>query len=167
MATSSADSESFGDLYQWGRLSDGHEKRTSSTTPTLSPTDVPGHGDYISASGTISDWRSTPNNDLWQGSSGINNPCPAGFRLPTESEFNDEMATWISQDADGAFASPLKLVMAGHRVHDNFYISGSAGSYWSSTVLGEDSRRIRIISNGASPATSSRVNAFSVRCIKD
>lgn len=31
IATSSTDSEAYGDLYQWGRLSDGHEKRTSPT----------------------------------------------------------------------------------------------------------------------------------------
>ena len=32
VATSSTDSAAYGDLYQWGRGTDGHEKRTSSTT---------------------------------------------------------------------------------------------------------------------------------------
>jgi hypothetical protein len=34
VATSSTDSEAYGDLYQWGRGTDGHEKRDSGTTLT-------------------------------------------------------------------------------------------------------------------------------------
>ena len=30
-------SDSWGDLYQWGRKTDGHEKRLSDTTNTISP----------------------------------------------------------------------------------------------------------------------------------
>ena len=43
VATSSTDIQSFGNLYQWGRGNDGHEKRTAETTTTLSSVDNPGN----------------------------------------------------------------------------------------------------------------------------
>ena len=46
---------------------------------------------------------------------GINNPCPAGFRLPTNTELETERLSWGSQNSAGVFASPLKLVAAGWR----------------------------------------------------
>ena len=46
-ATSSTDADAYGDLYQWGRFSDGHQCRTSNTTATLSSVDQPAHGDFI------------------------------------------------------------------------------------------------------------------------
>jgi len=66
VATSFFDSDAYGDLYQWGRLTDGHEKRTSSVTLTLSTTDVPGHGDFIASPNSPFDWRSPQNDKLWQ-----------------------------------------------------------------------------------------------------
>ena len=41
VATSSNDEDAFGDLYQWGRYSDGHQCRNSSITSTLSSIDRP------------------------------------------------------------------------------------------------------------------------------
>ena len=38
VATSTTDAASYGDLYQWGRDSDGHQSRTSSTTTTYTNT---------------------------------------------------------------------------------------------------------------------------------
>jgi hypothetical protein len=60
------------------------------------------------------------------------------FRLPTEAEWEIERASWISNDAAGAFASPLKLVSAGYRSNSNgtLFYAGSEGGYWSSTVDG-------------------------------
>lgn len=57
-AISSTDSLAYGDLYQWGRATDGHEKRTSGITSTLSTTDNPGHDDFITTSSWPWDWRS-------------------------------------------------------------------------------------------------------------
>jgi len=45
--TASDDELGYGDLFQWGRLDDGHQVRTSNTTTTLSTSDVPGHDDFI------------------------------------------------------------------------------------------------------------------------
>jgi hypothetical protein len=136
VATSSTDAAAYGDLYQWGRCSDGHEKRASGTTSTLSATDTPGHGNFIPSSAAARDWRSPQNGALWQGVNGTNNPCPAGYRLSTEPELAAERSSWTSDDEAGAFASPLKLVVAGHRAHTTAALVnvGSLGYYWTGTT---------------------------------
>jgi uncharacterized protein (TIGR02145 family) len=169
VATSSTDANSYGDLYQWGRGSDGHQCRTSATTATSSSSDQPGHGDFIIAPSTPFDWRSPQNDNLWQGVNGVNNPCPSGYRLPTEAELDAELLSWSSYNAAGAFASPLKLPMAGFRSRINGSISsvGSFGSYWSSTEIGSNAGYIYFNSSGAIMEPDDRAYGFSVRCIKD
>jgi uncharacterized protein (TIGR02145 family) len=168
VATSSTDADAYGDLYQWGRGPDGHEKRTSATTSTLSSSDTPGHGDFITdGSFPPVDWRSPQNDNLWQGLSGTNNPCPCGYRLPTEAEWEAERQSWSSNDAAGAFASPLKLPVGGRRQYSgSFYNVGSSGQYWSSTV---DDSESRYLGFGSDARMYSRYRAYgaSVRCIKE
>jgi uncharacterized protein (TIGR02145 family) len=181
VATSMTDTEAYGDLYQWGRLADGHEKRDSGTTTTLSSTDVPGHDKFILSTSDPNDWRNPPNYNLWQGVNGINNPCPTGFRVPTADEWKEEIDSWSSKDAAGAFASPLKMVLAGHR---NFYYGildglGEWGLYWSSTVgasyysSGADDGCVPYVRLGTDVAEVTTVmgplhaDGESIRCIKD
>jgi len=169
VATSSIDAAAYGDLYQWGRAADGHEKRDSPTTTTLSTTDTPGHGNFILAPDSPYDWRNPQNDNLWQGVSGVNNPCQSGYRLPTEAEWEAELATWSSNDAAGAFASPLKLPVAGYRSlsHDLLSLVGSCGYYWSGTVDGISSRLLRFFSSDAVMYSYNRAYGISVRCIKE
>lgn len=169
VATSSDDADSYGDLYQWGRGADGHQLRTSNTTTILSSSDTPGHGDFILAPSNFSDWRDPKNDNLWQGVNGVNNPCPAGYRLPSESEWDAERLSWITNNADGAFASPLKIPLAGFRANSNGSLgsAGSRGFYWSSTVLGTGSRFLSLRISRGYIDDSRRANGFSVRCIKD
>jgi len=170
VATSSTDANSYGDLYQWGRGSDGHQCRNSATTTTLSSIDVPGHGDFILAPSSPFDWRSPQNTNLWQGVNGVNNPCPSGYRLPTETEINDERLSWSpNNNSAGAFASPLKLPMAGGRYDSDglLYNVGSFGYYWSGTVSGAYARDLRFSSSNANMYTFSRAFGYSVRCLKD
>ena len=169
VATSSTDSEAYGDLYQWGRKDDGHEKRTSATTSTTSSSDTPGHGNFITTSSAPYDWLLPQNNGLWQGDSGTNNPCPNGFRLPTKTELDNERLSWTSNNSAGAFASPLKLVVAGNRsrVDGSLYNVGSNGLYWSSTVNGSYSRVLNFSSGVAYMYGGSRAYGFSARCVED
>lgn len=166
VATSTTDTASFGSLYQWGRSSDGHEERTSSTINTTSSSDTAGHSYFILAD---SDWRFPPNDSLWQGLFGINNPCPEGFRLPTENEFEEERLTWSSNDADGAFNSPLKLSLAGARSRMNGAIGniGTFSGYRTSTRNGTLSRVLGIGQSNSQMGNRDRADGNCVRCIKD
>jgi hypothetical protein len=82
-AWSSTDAAAYGDLYQWGRETDGHQCRNSTLLSTQALTEKPRHNSFIITN--ASDWLAPPNSNLWQGIDGINNPCPQGYRLPYSS----------------------------------------------------------------------------------
>jgi len=82
VATSSTDAQGYGDLYQWGRGTDGHQLRSAASTSTVSSSVTPGNGLYIINKSSPYDWISPQNVNLWQGVNGVNNPCPSGFRVP-------------------------------------------------------------------------------------
>ena len=168
VATSSTDAASYGDLYQWGRRADGHQCRTSATTATLSSVDQPANGNFILVSSAPNDWRSPQNVNLWQGVNGVNNPCPSGYRIPTEPELEAERLSWSVNTSVGAFASPLKLTVAGNRNVSSGSLDdvGANGACWSSTVSGTNSRHLHF-SSFASMGDYYRADGFTVRCIKD
>jgi uncharacterized protein (TIGR02145 family) len=169
VATSRTDANSYGDLYQWGRLKDGHQCRNSGTTTTLSSNDVPGHGDFILISSSPYDWRNPRNDNLWQGVNGDNNPCPRGYRIPTSTEWDNEHLTWSSDNSAGAFGSALKLPVAGDRIRGTGSLArlGTHGLYWCSTVSGTNALFMRFVSSSAYVSTANRAYGGSVRCIKD
>ena len=174
VATSSTDAAAYGDLYQWGRASEGHESRTSDTTSTLATTADPNGGNtwdgkFITNGSSPNDWLTPQNDTLWQGVSGTNNPCPSGYRLPTLAEWMAERQSWSSNNAAGAFASPLKLTMAGDRSYGSgtLYGVGSIGFYWASSVDGITSYYLYFYSSGAVESRGKRARGGSVRCIKN
>lgn len=166
VATSVTDEYSYGDLYQWGRYADGHQARTSSTTSVLATNNVPNHPEFILAN---SDWLAIPEDDLWQGVNGINNPCPLGFRIPTEEEFEAERLSWTSNDAAGAFGSPLKLTLAGARSR----MTGALGNigtfvgYRTSAINGSQTRLMGISLSIAMMGDRDKADGNCVRCILD
>lgn len=180
VAQSVDDYLAYGDLFQWGRLADGHHRvsRTDGTaagtsgdagiTSVLSNIDAPTTNAFIITSGGDNDWRSPQNNNLWQGVSGINNPCPAGWRIATEAEWAAEA---IVSPTD-AF-NKLKLTLSGYRAFTDaaFGLNGSQGRYWSSTVRDTDPTlavQIRIrASDGFTAITNNRAYGSACRCIKD
>jgi uncharacterized protein (TIGR02145 family) len=174
-ATNSTDAAAYGDSYQWGRLSDGHQCRNSPTTNQLSWSffnpnpDVPLTGEFIISNSSLFDWRSPQNNNLWQGVNSINNPCPCDFRLPTSAEWNAERASWSSNNASGAFASVLKLTRNGFRRNtDGVLINvGAGGDYYSSTISGTDVFYLQFDGSTAFNGTSYRSIGRAVRCIKN
>jgi uncharacterized protein (TIGR02145 family) len=168
VATSATDNEAYGDLYQWGRGTDGHQNRDSNTTPQTSDTDTPLHADFITTSTYPYDWRNPHNDTLWQGTPGINNPCPTGFRLPTREEFDREKAFWTPQNSSGAFNSPLKFTLAGYRTEDGTITSEDiVGLYWTSTTNGIYAKHVSCYYPAGSYDYGRRARAMSVRCIKD
>jgi len=170
VATSSTHTGSYGDFFQWGRRDDGHQTRTSGTTTTLSNTDNPAHGSFIITSNSPWDWRNPQNPNLWQGFDGTNNPCPAGWRIPTEVEWNTECLSWTSNDLTGAINSPLRLPLAGQRSWSgSIFHEGSYGCYWSSNVDSTRSKHLEFRTGfyGTYMESSNRARGVSVRCIKD
>jgi hypothetical protein len=172
VATSSTDAASYGDLYQWGRASDGHQSRTSTTTATTVTSATAGHGNFITAgagAGTDFNWTNYGSEDtLWQ--SGLNDPCPAGYRIPTETELDNERLEWSGPNyATDAYNSALKLPLAGLRNYSNgaIYSVGSNGRYWSSTVNSTNARYLSFSSVAAGMSNGNRAYGNSVRCIKD
>ena len=180
-ATAIDDAQSYGSLYQWGRGSDGHQcvnrfsgdgVTTSTDTSTLSSLDTPGHGNYITTSSAPNNWRNPQNLNLWQGANGTNNPCPNGYRLPTSIEVEAERASWVTNNAAGAYASPLKISVAGARSISNYpsalQYQNSEGRYWSSTNYnGNASNQLYISGGGSSVSYTNRATGNSVRCIKN
>ena len=171
VATSMTDALAYGDLYQWGRLADGHQCRNSATTTIMSSTDQPGNSDFVLTSAMPFDWRNPQNANLWQGVNGINNPCPSGYRIPTYTELNEERGSWTSSNNFGAFASACKFPLGGVRLFDEGGAvngEGQWGAYWSSTPLGTSIQSEYLqISTDAIMIGSVRGNGYSVRCIKD
>jgi hypothetical protein len=186
VATSSTDAAGYGDYFQWGRGDDGHQLNGGTITETLSASNNPGHSKFIISTGDEqgfpNDWRTPQNDNLWQGVNGVNNPCPAGWRIPTSAELDNERASWSSQNAAGAFGSALKFSMPGFRPYYNGeLISGGVSAYyWSSTVgdyVYDPGQPSQIVKRGSSvlkfssttpPAFTdieARGSGFSVRCI--
>jgi hypothetical protein len=111
----------LGDYYQWGRIADGHEKRSNTTVKAIDGatynangqvTDAEHKGYFITNNSGSCDWQTTKNDKLWGNGKAIgnstdpagvpygihyyqsteweipaNNPCPAGFRVPTQDEW--------------------------------------------------------------------------------
>jgi uncharacterized protein (TIGR02145 family) len=175
VATSSTDAASYGDLFQWGRSCDGHQLRTSLTTTTNATTAVPNAGNswdglFIIETDSPFDWLTPQNNSLWLGVSGTNNPCPSGYRLPTKAEWNTETASWSSQNSAGAFASPLKLTVAGRRQGNSgaLAFAGSNGEYWMSYIsISTSAEALSFGTSSLSVSLNARANGASVRCLKD
>ncbi|MDO8668613.1 MAG: FISUMP domain-containing protein [bacterium] len=185
VATAYNDSASYGYYYQWGRASDGHQivsPQMSSTTPVNSSTDIPDHNRFILEPNSPWDWRDpqSPNETtLWAGANGgINNPCPAGWHVPLQTEWDSVMInlglkTCTSNCLVGMATSTLKLSAAGYRNFSTGAFSNrdAYGFYWSGSPL------VFFFNYGKSLIFSStyvdpddiefRANAVAVRCLKD
>lgn len=171
------DSAAYGWLYQWGRLYDGHQIPTSGTTATNSSGDVPGHANFITEGSSPYDWRVPQNDNLWQGVSGTNNPCPTGWRVPTQGEWDAwttaaGVKTCSSSCLEAVYNTSLKLPAAGDRymIDAVLYDQGSAGRYWSSSPEAISAYLLLFSASTVDPmnyGVNERANAFSVRCVKD
>jgi len=168
-AISITDSLAYGDLYQWGRASDGHQCRKSENFNYLSSNEHPNHDKFILAINGNFDWLSSQNDSLWQGVNGMNNPCPSGYRIPTSIEIDAEIATWSENNITGAFNSVLKIPMPGHRSNYDGSLNevGRNANYWSSSLNGTFASDLNFDLGNARISGENRAYGFSVRCIKN
>jgi len=174
VATSAADVNAYGYYYQWGRPTDGHQIENSGTTAVNADSDIPGHANFITEDTSPYDWRvpQSPNEaTLWAGAGGgSNNPCPAGWHVPTSAEWVTVAGYFSPQTSVGAFNSTLKLPLAGIRGRASASLNyrGSNGYYWSGSPSGTNAANLYFNSSAVNPAnTNNRANGFSVRCVKD
>ncbi len=179
VCTALDDAACYGDYYQWGRATDGHENNTSSITSdgALVVSFPAGHSDFIVNSITPYDWTadSLDNNGSqrainWSKTDG-SSVCPVGYRVPTEQELKDEtlgIGTPIANNTD-AYNNFLKLPSAGNRSSNDgsMYNQGSYGIVWSSSVSGSYSYHLYFNSSNAYTVNNNRAYGFSVRCLKD
>ena len=163
----------YGSLFQWGRKPDGHEliTWTNGTTGTVSGTtgtlnNTPTHASFITNN---NDWRSLPSDTLWATEASTNNPCPVGFRVPTETEQNTLVTAASITNSASAASSILKFTVPGYRYQFDGLLSnqGTNGYYWSSTVSGTSARSLSFGSTAAYTNTNYRADGFTVRCLKD
>lgn len=145
LPTAVDDIAASGDVYQWGRATDGHEKISSlrwrdsyPTTPTQSgPWDGLFLAEPDAISGGIGDWivPFPTVNTRWQGVNGVNNPCPAGYRVPVTAEFQ-ALSTSFQPDArQAAFNSPLKMTDTyGVDIGGGLFYFTAFAQFWSSTA---------------------------------
>ena len=173
VATSSTDAAAYGDLYQWGRAQDGHEDRNSATSNVQADTWIADEGSNAWDTKFITEpiyWHSSNFEDLWTGISAENNPCPSGFRIPTNAEWLQEMRTWSPNNSAGAFASPLKITVGGARLTDGSIVTyvGERADYWSSTMGSDGDARFIIIGQSNNRMFEANQSyGFHVRCIKN
>lgn len=173
VARSSTDSLAYGDYYQWGRNSDGHEKHDSSVE--LGPVLAGSEGDkFITTNKEPYDWLKIQDNTRWNVGTEENpiktknDPCPVGYRIPTKKEWQYELSSWEIKNMMGAFKSPLKLTLSGYRSHrDTEGEKGSRGLYSSSFATSSRTHFLHLDNNIAKPWSANRSQAFAVRCIME
>jgi len=102
--------------------------------------------------------------------------CPPGWHIPTENEWNTLFGNYVNS---GFAGSPLKysgysgfnaLLSGARHINKGWSFQGFATFFWSSTPLGSTKAWAHGINEddpSVSSYPSSRVNAFSVRCLKD
>jgi len=166
----------FGDLYQWGRQTDGHEKRTSNTISSESNSISTAGNKFITTNGQWTDNSTDVNGSQrqtinWSNTNG-NSVCPSSFRVPTIDEIKAETFDISINTNTETFNSFLKLPSAGYReVNGTITRVGLETALWSNTISTSDtnqSHEAKYISTDDNNSFATfRAYGNSIRCIKE
>lgn len=163
-AKSIVDKNAYGNLFQWGRISDGHELRARFEKDgfTYTKSDNPKHKLHIISNDHPYDWRENEDNSLWN-SENINNICPIGWKVPTKEEFLKEFDNNYLND------NFLKLTLSGYRLnHSNeIYSEGKYGNYWLNEITDSYAGFLLVSYKDIKESFIPKASSSSVRCIKE
>jgi uncharacterized protein (TIGR02145 family) len=182
VCTSSTDKACYGDYYQWGRLSDGHEKASSTITTTHNTDILNIDNKFVNR---YKDWTSIDKDGRkriiqWNKIDGTG-VCPVGFRVPTENELVAETVGYTRKNnitkgavkvinSETAYQNFLKISNSGFRdgLIGSIEEQDSLGGLWTSSVDGTNHAKGLIFSNsnGAGLDSGYRSDAISIRCIE-
>lgn len=184
-AESFTDTDSYGDLFQWGRWDDGHQLRSSTlSTSAPSPNNPAGIGVgsslfYSAGYNSNSNWWSEGiPTDQWDMPAGavqseINgiDPCKAispDWKVPSQSEVEYMIGAENISDITSALASHLKLVPAGIKDYNGIFSPETRLYLWTSTPSPYNGSAQHLYISQFSTLTNSgsRDSGQSVRCIK-
>ena len=170
-AINASDFNSYSSLFQWGRKPDGHELITwtsTSRTPvngsTTTTNDTPSDVLFIKST---DNWRSIPSSTLWSTEASINNPCPKGYRVPSNTEISTYVSAAGNTDIFSNFNARLKFPFSGARDNSsgNIYSFGSQSDIWNNGITGINSY---YFSNSSfTNQNSATAYGFTVMCIKN
>jgi uncharacterized protein (TIGR02145 family) len=158
-----------GNYYQWG----------SNTVVATAST----------SAGAISGWNTTAAaNGAWlDASKTANDPCPTGFRVPTNAQWSGVLnaalntitrtGSWSNSETNFTTAisfgtstvKTLTLPAAGFRSYYDGTLTnrGANGGYWSSTENDSFAWYLGFNSSSANTSNSNRASGFSVRCVSE
>ena len=148
-------SHSAGRFYQWGTLN--------------------GVTHHWPATGEVRVWAGNSNRTAW---TTTNDPCPQGWRVPTEIELrslNNAESVWTQRNGVngrlfGTAPNQIFLPAAGWRFTSGILgNAGSFGSYWSSTRTVDNARSyyFRFHSGSSSVDFTFRAQGFLIRCVAE
>lgn len=142
-------------------------------------------GNFIAMTNTRNpnngNWLTPHNAGLWQ--NGATGPCPAGWRVPTEAEWQKVVNAFNRKDGTVSWKSPYLEIKGtyegdtlriphtrGYRAYNNgLWTGGGNGYYWSCTPTSSDYSRYFYFngSNGDVYSINStpRAQAMPVRCV--
>ncbi len=176
------DSDCYGNYYQWGRGTDGHEKPNSSVDD-VNPHSWPyGTPIYESATSGTYDWLTKNGNEkesgyvserikFWNNDDNATKymVCPKGWRVPTIDELDKMSKIYNISDRETAFESDLKIGSAGDRTNTGGLDGQDEFAYlWSDTnTSGDHSALYSYTKNDAKESNGTyRATGASIRCIK-
>ena len=161
----------FGDYYQWGRKTNGHEKISNDlSTKKRVKEDLKKDGMYIIVKKSPTfDWRIDQNDNLWKGADALNNVCPKGFKIPSKDEIESETVMSKVSNTDTAFSNFLKIPSSGFRTLCSGEVTriGKNGSLWTSSAYERESYYLDFNKVEAVMTTGARAEGLPVRCMKN
>lgn len=158
-----------GSYYQWGRI-------TETATVDTDAAAIAGWNTIAAADGAWLDESKT-----------TNDPCPAGWRIPTKTDFDglvngtlnpqtrvgSSNSNWVASVTNFStgrkFGKALYLPAAGLRSNTNGQLAdrGGYGHYWTTTPTGTTAYRLNLNFVGAGTGGANRNFGYSVRCIQE